>query len=212
MAANDLLTLDEAKRAVHYDLTDDEDDDLLALYVTAVSTMLDDRAGPTVARTVTDSLDGGGCTITLSKRPVRSITSVTEYRNGTGTALTLMSVTSSSADSYRADPYDPDPTLYNGIIHRGTTGYYSSRFPVGYQNVVVVYSAGRVQSTTAVDAKFKRAAGICLENLWRDRQSSTAPLGEYDVPTMSFPTFALPRAVEGLLVKELGQHEPWGIA
>lgn len=206
----DLLTLDEAKLAIHYDTTDGANDDLIAQYVTAVSRLLDDRVGPTVRRTVTSEEHDvcGACSLVLRHRPVTSVTAMTEYDNGTGVALAQMSVTSDDTYGFRLDPYEPQAGLYSGIVHR-TSGRrrYQFRGPV-----TVTYVAGRVQSTTSVDAKFKRAAGICLENLWRDQQQSSSTFGEYDVPVLSFPSFAFPRAVEGLLSEELGQHEPWGIA
>lgn len=197
----DILTLDEAKSVLGIDLTDDADEDKVVSYNTAVARLLDQRVGPTVARTVTESHDGGCSSIKVRKRPVRSIASVTEYRGGVGTALTV-STAASPTSGYMAEAYPPDPDLLSGRIYR-TTGTVDTQFAWGRQNITVVYSAGRYTATATVDARFKRAAALCLTNMWRDQQQSAGGFGEFDVPTASFPTFALPRAVEDLLADEL---------
>ena len=206
----DILTIDEAKDAVSVDLTDDRSDDVLPRYITAVSRLLDSRIGPTVVRTITgEEHDVCGRTIiTLHHRPVTAVTADTEYADTTGTALTDWSLTSRPSDGYRLGVYSPQAGLYDGVVVRT-----SGDRPTTYQGpVAVTYTAGRAQSTTAVDARIKHAAAICLENLWRDRQQTAGQFGEFDVPMASFPTFALPRAAADLLAEELGQNEPWGIA
>jgi hypothetical protein len=69
-----------------------------------------------------------------------------------------------------------------------------------------------VASTSQVDERFKRAAAITLQNLWRDREPGLEPMGEFDVPRSSFPTFAVPNAAEQLLSEEIGQNKTFGIA
>lgn len=205
----DLLTLDEGKQAVDVAEIDDQYADILPGYITAVSRLLDDRVGACVVRAVTSEQHDvcGRSSLVLRHRPVSAVTSITEYVSGTGTALTAMSVTSGPTDGYHLAPFDGTGN-YSGIVHR-TSGWRGYTFR---GTVTVSYTAGRFQSTTSVDAQFKRAAGICLANLWRDRQQSAGVMGEYDVPMASFPTFAMPRAAADLLAKEIGQHEPWGIA
>lgn len=202
----DLLTLDEAKDALKIDLTDNRKDDVLPRYITAVSRFLDQRVGPTVAREVTESHDGGDCEIKLRHRPVRSVTSVTEYRGGTATVVSA-STAAAPVHGYMAEPYPPDPTLLNGVLLR-TTGTTSTRWPAGHLNVAVVYEAGRYETTAAVDDRFKQAAAICLINMWRDQQQSAGGFGEFDVPVAAFPTFALPKAVADLLADELWYQRP----
>lgn len=207
----DVLTFDEAKEAVGKGAGDSTEATVLARYVTAVSRLLDDRIGPTVRRTITGEEHhriAGMSTVVLRHRPVTAVTSITEYQDTTGTALTVMSLTSQPNEGYRLVPYDPTPGLYSGIVER-TSGDRCTYFrgPVS-----VTYTAGRVQSTTQVDARIKHAAVICLENLWRDRQQSAGQFGEFDVPVVSFPTFAMPKAAADLLIEEIGQNEPWGIA
>jgi len=208
----DVLTIDEGKSAVSIDQTDSRDDEELAAYITAVSRYLDHKIGPTVARTVTGEVHNGAvCSIVLRFRPVMSVSSLTEYTGTSPVTLTQMTATSQPTDGYLLEQYEPQAGLYSGIVHRMTSGY-GGRFAYGVANVVCTYTAGRSASTTSVDSRIKRAASICLKNMWRDREQSAGLVGEFDTPVQSFPTFAMPNAAAQLLVKEMGEDEPWGVA
>lgn len=215
----DLLTLPEAKKALRIHIGDSTDDDLLASYITAVSRELDRIAGHTVALSVTDELHDGTNSsgrgyrhkIILRHRPVISVATVVEHASGTPVSLVAETTTVQSTDAYMAERYDPDPDLYNGHIRRRSTGE-DAWFEHGRQNIAVTYTAGRVASTTQVDARFKQAARIMLENLWRDREPGIETMGEFEVPRQSFPTFAIPNAVKHLLSEEIGQNQLFGIA
>lgn len=206
--AVDILTLDEGKSILQIATLDTEEDDILARYITAVSRLLDQRVGPTVSRSCTaETYNGGKLYIRLRQRPVLSITSLVEYSATTPFTLTAATVTSQPNYGYLADAYPPDPTLKSGKIWR-RSGNANIGFAPGQLNVLATYSAGRYSSTTQVDARFKHAAGICLENLWRDREQTVTQFGEFDVPAASFPTFALPRAVTDLLADEIYWQRP----
>ncbi len=204
--ALDILTLNEGKQAVSIALTDDTRDAQLAIYITTVSRLLDQRAGPTVIRTVTESRNGGRCWIRLRQKPISAITSLTEYVATTPTVLTAQTAGTQPAQGYVAEDYPPQPTLLSGKIWRTTAGA-EIPFAAGRKNIVAVYQAGR-STSTSVDPRIKEAAGICLENLWRERQQSARRFDEYDVPILSFPTFALPRAAADLLSDEIYYQRP----
>jgi hypothetical protein len=204
----DVLTLTEGKDALRIDETDTDEETELAGYITAVSRLLDQRIGPVVRRSVTaETHHGGRSYIRLLQRPVASVTTLLEYSATTQFTLTLSTVTSQPSLGYALDSYPPDPALFSGRVWRrsGNSDYY---FANGRGNVVATYSAGRYSSTTSVDARFKRAACVCLENLWRDRQHTVSQFGEFDVPTAAFPTFSLPRAVTDLLSDEIYWQRP----
>jgi hypothetical protein len=206
--AIDILTLDEGKSAVGVNILDTEEDLILARYITAVSRLLDQRVGATVARSCTaETYNGGGYYIRLRQRPVLSITSLVEYSATTPFTLTAASVTSQPSLGYLAEAYPPDPTLKSGKVWR-RSGNAIVSFAPGQLNVLATYSAGRYASTTQVDDRFKHAASICLENLWRDREQSVTQFGEFDVPAASFPTFALPRGASDLLADEVYWQRP----
>jgi hypothetical protein len=177
-----------------------------------VSRFLDDKIGPTVARTITGEVhDGCTSTIVLRHRPVMSIATLSDYTGTTPIALTQQTATSLPTNGYILEAYDPTPGLYSGIVTRMASGR-PWNFSYGSANVVCTYTAGRVASTTAVDLRIKQAAKVCLKNMWRDREQSAGQFGEFDVPVQNFPTFAMPRAAAELLVKEMGQDETYGVA
>lgn len=198
----DLLTYEEAKSVVRYE--DNAESTELAAYVTAVSHLIDQWAGPTVARTVTNEAhDGGRPVVVLHHRPVTAVATIVEWDAGAATTITRETTGTVPDNGYTLVAYKPDPTLFNGFVRRRLAGF-DHTWACGDNNVLATYTAGRCANTAAVPERFKRAAGIVLENLWRDRQPGVDQLGEYDVPHLSFPTFAMPRAVRELLKGEVG--------
>lgn len=195
MAATDLLTTSEAKGYLGIGVGDASSDALVATYVTACSDRIADAAGTVIYGTVTaEAHDGGAGHIYLDHSPVAQVVSVVEYDETTAATLTAETNSSKPAAGYVID-------TDNGKITRrdGNANY---RFPTGTDNVVVTYVAGRAATTETVPAKFKLAAGIMLQAMWRTQQSSAAQLGEYDVPQANFPRFAVPNAVKELLGKD----------
>ena len=151
--------LDESEALAAINSTDPGDHTgEVAQMVTAVSQVIDAMCGPVVARTVTEVHDGSRATIWPRQAPVLSITSVTEFDGTTQTVLTDESVFGTvggssgfilSADGYRIER------------RSGGSAY---RFA---SQVQVVYQAGRYASTTAVDARWKQAAGAIMARLWK---------------------------------------------
>lgn len=195
----DLLTLAEGKATLRIDTTDVYRDDLLASVITMVSRRLDRYIGPTVARSVTDERrDGGHPRIELRYCPVQAVTYVREYQSSILVTLTEKQPATEPTDGWYGERYAPDPTLYSGVIVR-TIGDFTQRFWDGVGNVVCSYTAGRVASTTSVDARIKEGAKLVLRNWWRQYEQSTGGFDEYEVPHSNFPTYAMPRAVCELL-------------
>lgn len=194
-SAYDLLTLDEAKAALNIPAADDTFDDEVALYVTAVSQRLDDECGPIVKRTVTETRDGGDPVIFLAHPPVASVASVTEYRSGTAAVLAAETTTVRTADDWYLEG------VYS-VLRRRSHGS-DSRFATGRGNVVVVYTAGRFDSTAAVSAKFKQAAAKMLAWLWKgDQGVGSSTFGGGEGASLFGLGFALPNVVKELLVEE----------
>lgn len=221
MAADvlDILTLAEGKLAVGITSSDNSLNDKLEGYITGTSRTLDEYLGPVVVRNRTDYLSGQNrhgarlVEVCVHQRPVSSYTTVTEYST-TGTAQVL---SAEDFDTKPAEGYLPkfstghDSTFYNGILRRRQSGF-DAWWEMGQQNIVVVYVAGRFATTATVDRNYKRACAIALENFWRDTQIGTVTFDEYDVPKVSFPTFALPRAVKEMFPQTFGQHLVGGFA
>lgn len=203
MAANDILTLAEAKSYLSIATSDQTNDTLLSSLITAVSTKMDRKFGPVVYATITAELhDGGaaGCPyshIYLDYSPVSSVTQVVEYDGTTAGTLTAQTNSTQDAASYVFNPV-------NGKLSRRNTNS-PDHFPVGISNVLVSYVAGRFNSGTITDERFHVGAGLTLQNVWRNQQPATASYGEYDVPQVNWPKFTIPNAVEEMLADEVRQ-------
>lgn len=160
MAADtlDVITADEAKAALNIQALDWDSgwDSELEAVVTAASRLLDSVYGPIVKRTITDERHAGrGDVLALRYRPVLSVTTVKEYKGGVATTLTAE--TELAAGGYRIE-------LSSGRIYRRSSW---QPYPFGDQSAVVTYVAGRYNTTTDVDRKFRVAAKIAVVHLWQ---------------------------------------------
>lgn len=165
----DVLTIAEARTAVGLG-SDTSKDTVLAAWVTAVSRQLDQLCGPIVKRTVTDELhDGGSYSIRLNRRPVYSITTISEYTNTTAQALTAETNATKTAYNFLHD--GTTGTLNSGVILRRNSNS-DANWTAGRRNVAVTYEAGRAADTASVDAKFKQAASMLLRTAWVGEQAS----------------------------------------
>lgn len=134
MADTDIVTVDEVKKQLNIDPADTSQDDELAVYVEAVTEVIEHITGPVVPRSVTEVYDGGQAALTLRRSPVIAITSVTE----SGLALT--------AGAY---------TLSAGILTR-----VSGRWSGTAGAVTVVYQAGRPTIPAAIKLAAKELAQV----------------------------------------------------
>lgn len=163
----DIVTLDEAKRAINGETSNAIDDDLLGRHATAVSRLIDRFCGPVVQRTVTNEYHPWGHKVILLQRwPVASITTVQESCGGSASTLTALSF-GASGDGYWAPPALDDPTLLAGSLFR-RQGWGDRQ----WGEVQITYVAGRYADTGLVDARFKDAAGSMLRRLWK-REAGT---------------------------------------
>lgn len=176
--ATDILTLAEARTALNQGTQTSNDTEIAAI-VTAISERLDDNEdglGPVIIRQLPQqTYDGAGTCIQLTSWPVHSVSAVTED----GTALAV-------AD-YHID-------TEKGLLYR-QSGDYDKAWCVGRDNIAVTYKAGRYASTETVPEKFKQGARLFLKHQWAAEQWGQETIGEFDVPQVRFPAFAVPNAV-----------------
>lgn len=203
MAADalDVTTVDTARTWIGARTADE---DLLQVYVTAVSRLLDQHCGPVIRRTITDELhDGGHETIHLRYGPVTSISSVIELVGTTQTTCTAETFGTQPADGYLLDPNSTPTAPYSGIIRRRANGA-PARWASGDSNVKVTYVAGRYAAIANIDPLFTNAAILIMKNLWRAEQSGVAAAtAGYENPQALYPGFAMPRAAKQILADEL---------
>lgn len=192
--STDVITLNEAKQALAIEETFSETNTLLAGYIQAISEKLDDTCGPIVKRTITSELHDGGTTkIYLNYRPVASLTTITEYDGTTGQVLTAHTNASQTNNQYLLDGN-------RGTIRRMETGDLTE-FACGLKNIDVTYIAGRFDTTSDVDFRYKLAAQITLAHVWRSEQGmSTDEFGSYS-------TFILPKRAIDVLGNAVQQFE-----
>lgn len=166
----DVLTLSEAKAAVGLAQTNTDADDRLRQAVTAISAQLDELCGPVRNRTITsETHDGGWYTIRLRRRPVYSITTVTEYANTTSTTLTAETNSSKATSNYLHD--GTATRVASGTLRRRSNNS-DATFADGRRNIEVTYVAGRASNAEVVPAKFKEAASMMLRHIWTAEMAS----------------------------------------
>jgi hypothetical protein len=154
-------------------VTSERDDEVIDVWVPAISRRIDELCGPVVARAVAaERHDGGGRLIALRRSPALSVTTVVEYELGTARTLTR-----------ELDTTLPD---YGYLLETvGTTTFITRRhagfdrpFYPGRQNIKVDYQAGRYATTAAVDPKFKMCASAILVQMWAKYSGAWARGGD----------------------------------
>lgn len=188
----DVVTLAE----VLEELGDVHDHDVLESYITSVSRLLDEACGPIVKRTVSDEAhDGGRDAVALNFWPISDVTTAVEYQGTVPVTLTEEMVTTAPSAGFLAD-------YSTGELTR-RAGKSDAWFAPGRRNVVVTYEAGRYETSSAVDARFKRAAMIALRNLVsKEMGMGTVTFGPDGQPIIG-ATFALPNAALGFIQNDL---------
>ena len=179
----DILALADARTAIGLPVSDtSKDADLQAVYIPAVTPVVEDLAGPVMSVTgQTWTVDGGKTQILLPVKPT-AVTQVTE----TGAVLVAN--------------VDYTVNLRAGVVTRGSTQTPYVFLP-GQQNIVVTYNAGYAADSTTVKGNHKLAARIILRQLWMSDQQGNRPgFGAPDTDTLSTPSgFLIPRRAYQLL-------------
>lgn len=198
MAANDVITLAEAKAAINLDVSETTHDTELAQKITAASGWMDAACGPVVIRTVTEWRDGDTEPwLAPFETPVSAFTSVTEYQATTATVLTAETESTQPASGYLLLGEGHDLRVYR------RAGGSDTLFPSGSRRVKLVYGAGRYANTASVDARFKEACSILLHQLWRGTVPAWAGSADwFDAAGRNVP-WRLPPAVAALLLGEV---------
>lgn len=173
MAANDLLTIDEARRAGPGEGIVAHDEDL-QIIVTGISTRIDKLCGPVVHREIVDERhDGGDVRIWLDHPPAHAVTSVTEWAGGVATVLDPESDATRPVDGFLLDH-----THLMSYVWRRRSGA-DARFAAGRRNVVVTYTAGRFATTATVDERFKMAAQSIIRRVWKRESEAWAQTPDF---------------------------------
>jgi len=132
----------------HLNITNSEYDQELIAFMDAATAAIEQRVGPMTRRTVTETHNGGVSGILLRQPPALEVTSATE--NGATVASTGYSLSTGG-----------------GVVTR-VNGFSRSTWTDGFNNVTVVYVAGR----TWIPADLRQAVLELTRHLW-DTQRGT---------------------------------------
>jgi hypothetical protein len=206
MAATDLLTIADAKRALRVAQSDPSEDSIITMAVTAVSELIDDLCGPVVQRTITGEVHDAprGAQLRLRLWPVVSVTTVKVWESGI--AKTLTAETLATAGTYLAEPcqrVDPDRTSARlSAVLRRRGSWCDEAWEHG-SRIEVTYVAGRYANTAAVAERFRLAASEALVwtmRTWR-QTTFTTPDG-FVLPSGSLPNAEIPDVALGRLARD----------
>lgn len=184
-----IVTLADAK--AHLNIETIDDDTELQNFIEAATPVIEKIAGPVIVQTVTEYFDGGRPTLTLSKLPVISVTSVTETIGDTNYVLTAVTLGSSTTPT--GYTLDPERGRITRRVYNAT-----GEFVDGLGNVKVVYSAGRAN----IPKNIRLAALELISHWWsmsqRNRNGGRPAFGGEDVLNMG-AGYAIPNRVRELL-------------
>lgn len=144
-----VLSLADAKDALNIPQATTTDDAEISRMVASITATVERRTGgPIVTRPITErvDMDGQPWEIKLSKRPLVSVTSITDVLTGLAVDVSAL---------------DPDPAA--GMVRRKD----GQPFVVNRGVVSVIYQAGW---GTAVPAAVGEAAAMILQDLWRTQR------------------------------------------
>lgn len=181
-ATTGIVTLAETKTELRIASGVSTYDNQLMSWIAASKTLIEQRVGPMVPRTVVDVFDGSKVSVTLTQPPVISITSITE---GTYTCI----------------PADYTLSKPSGVVTR-MFGQYPYRWLDGRQNIVVTYLAG---VTGPWNENIRLANLELLRTWWVATQSMSRPQalsgsgGMADDMTSQGITYYMPPRVEKML-------------
>lgn len=168
------VTVAEVKAELN--TTSTADDTELQGFIDAATSVVENITGPVASTAYTERHDGGQPAIVLTRYPVITVDSITEYdTQGTGTTLNQepLGTATYTDDGYRVD-------LPVGVLTR-TAGGIVTRFAPGTANVVVSYHAG--QST--VPAAVRMAALEFIRRWWTSSQASGSVTYPVDLDQLS---------------------------
>lgn len=200
MAANDLITVAEAKAAIGVDVNNTGKDAEIQSIVTAISNRLqeNDLCGTLINTTITgERLSGSDAygvqqtVVYLTQRPVVSVSSVIEWDG-------VNQFTLSAEQDATKTQYDYLLDTTRGTLLRRSGGQ-TNTWASGVHNIVVTYAAGRYANTAAVDPQVKEAAKMFFAHFWRaEKGAGSATFGAGEVPSFG-PGYLIPNRVKELL-------------
>jgi hypothetical protein len=184
-----LVSLSDVKLQLRLPAGASPEDVLLQINIDAATDVIERIKGPCVPRLFTaEQHDGGGPYVSLDRRPVISVSSVTEYVGNVAYPLAI--VTTPSAATEFSVQLDPE----SGVLTRLTSSGERFGFPDGPGAVQVTYTAGRA----VIPPSVRKAAMHLCEWWWQSTQQGGRPAfnggaaggnGRSPMPSYAVPNF-----------------------
>lgn len=197
-----ILSTADAKRTLRIDPSDTSEDDFIAEFNPAVTSVVEWFCGPVIQQAITERLPAGGLTIQLSKPPVLSLTAWT----------TIPPALANAGIAVPNPPSPMFPTRVFGVSYPLTQLYadpvlgtvnHTSGLPFYYGEYIWAYQAGRLVIPDCI-LMGARAIFRHIFGLERGGAGGTASLGSDEETTMTPMGFAVPnRALEMMTPEQL---------
>lgn len=187
-----IVSLKEAKNNLNKAQNVTSDDEEVLDWIDAATYVMEQQVGVIVPRTFTEAYNGGHSTIFLRRRPVVSVTTVTEVLGpGMSTVITAEPL---------GGPYTDSQYILDGVVLRRRRSGYDGYWAYGCGNVIVTHKAGR----SPVPPNYRTAALELISHYWRasqlaSRGARTSAVANAPVDMTTLLGIALPNRVAVLL-------------
>lgn len=151
----------------------------VALFISSVTTVVEDISGPVVQRTYDEWYSGGTSRLQLNAYPIATISLVTESYGGS----VVWTLSEQPLDGNNAgDAYGYTVDYTNGMLVRRAS-HVAMPFAPGVQNVHVQYTAGMCVDTASVPPNIALGALELIRINWQPQQGGNRPMvGNPELP------------------------------
>jgi hypothetical protein len=191
-----IISLAEARASLRIAAGQTVNDEDIRFLIASCTAVMEDLCGPILARTVTDTYDGGRTQIALLTTPLISITSIIESA-GSGYQHTLTAQDPFTGSGFDSFGYMVD--LKEGLITRTASGV-AIPFIGGTRNIRVVSVAGRA----SIPANLIKATQRLVRFTYQQEFQGQRPAGSVPEAVGATPAgYLVPNAVKAMCAGEL---------
>ena len=215
MAVTAIMALADVKPRLGIDAADTTHDPVLTQYIDEVSDVVEYIVGPVRSTAYTEWHDGMTSDILLFRRPVDTITSVTEYVGTVAYSLTQQTPGSSTLDAFGYFLYPEEgiiqrtsygmPTWFAALPWwtQRTPGWVTSlpmRYGTGLGRVQVVYTAGRSSVPAHILGGAIELLRVNFQQTQQQGRNRSRAADTYDEPGSMVLGYYVPNRVREMLL------------
>jgi len=191
-----IISLSEARASLRIPSGQTIQDDDIRFLIASATPVMEDLCGAIIARTVTDTYDGGRAQIALITAPLIDVTSVIET-SGSGYVKTLTKQDPFSGSGFDSFGYMVD--LKSGLITRTASGV-AIPFISGTRNIQIVTIVGRA----TLPANLVKATQRLVRFMYQQEFQGQRPNGSTPEAVSTTPSgYLVPNAVKTMCAAEL---------